>query len=858
MSSIRRRSALALIMAMIMLVSLITSVYAAIDPDTFNPRTGNSVYVIRSNNSKFVSEHGGYLTESVGKGSGAALIPEGTEYKYIIKNAYNNNYERAKSYTEKLAGTLAEDKYIDAIAGNGAATLPASTQSGTNRTHYWWFKMSTESGNPLSGFKAPKVKWTGLYIFDFQKNGYQKIDLVMEVVAHSMAGDFSDNVPGLFSVSKGVKGLPSVRLYHIKAIQLNFKAYKAGTDEYYPLKTSITFGDVDGRQSISVLQSCVNGVSAKSSANILFGPYGQGEKWWVATGNTDGNVSDDASNADDYKIAYNIDCEKSGETGFDLAFTSSQKNNNRPTGYFARFSASTYDEPDRPPEPPVIERPVKYVSDGDRGNDEDSGTVKINGIDSPALTHNKLSSKDEAITYTVVQRMPLYMYSSIASTDLSRFEFQDTIDECLEYETGSMKVYSLRDSAEVYEDLLRDPVSLEKYQGSDVTSKFDVSKTGSSIACKWKSGNSASDRDSVLYGGSDGTVLKFVFRAKLKSGLSMDEIRQHSGADGKAHYDQQTGSVVIPNRAKITYKMGSQSVTEYDSVNARYQDSQSESVKTKNSFVYTSISAPPVEVRFDKIDKDSGEQVEGAELAVYKGEFAGSTVPGGNAEEKWTTDGSTHVSTGKFEAGEKYTLVEIKAPDGYNRADNVVFTPDEEKPVQVIMKDELKRADIRVSKNVTGSLGDITKEFSFILSVDNAEPGKKYDVKKGSENAGVTSDKSGRISYEFTLKDEEEIVIKGIPEKIGSKPVTYVVTEKANNHKASYETDTGKKGANESSDRDLSTETMTVGIDREISYTNDRELTPPTGNSTTPEPYIPGLIIFAEAALYMLIRRMAG
>ena len=828
----------AFLLAFLFIISGPLKAYADIDPANFSPRRGTNMFVIRSDNQSFRS-YGGEFTTAVNGTSDGALIPKDPEYMYMVKNEYNNSYEKAKPYTTRLDGTFAQDSYIDALAGQGVAVYPdtrnpdGSYKYPTNRSHFWWFKMSTESGNALSGFKKPKVKWTGLYIYDKESDTNQAIDLYMEVVTHSMAGNFSNSVPALFSVSKAVRGLPSVRIYHIGAIQLRFTAKKAGTDEPYPLKTGITFGDVDGRQSVSALSQNTDGFAALSSANLMFGPYGSSpNRYWSATGNTDDNVESDAADADRYKIQFYINAAKTGSGSFDMAFTSSQKDNNRPSGNFARFYAATYDNPDKPPVDIELAGPVKYVTDPDSSNDADT-------------SHNTLRSITDEITYTVVQKIPQYMYSGLPETDFSEFAFSDTLDSCLEYVRGSMKIYAVRDSAETDRDLLEDPVSLERYRDNEITDRFSLGYSGGKITAQWKSSNTAKDRDDIIYSGEDGTVMKFVFRAKIKDGVSFSDISSHEGQNGSRHgiSDYEAD---IPNRAEISYRLRSESAsTALRSVNEKYDESQSESEKLKNSFVYTRVNDPGITVKFRKVDSETGDLLPGARMSVFEGDEAE-----GDPLDSWTSGDEIHESPYRFRKGSTYTYAETEAPSGYSRAEDIVFTVTEDGQV-VTMEDDPLKADISVSKNVTGSLGDTTKEFEFTLDLYGAVPGAEYTAVKGDDETVVTADSQGNARLEFTLKDEEGILLKDIRMISPSgEPVRYRVTEKASNHRAEYVTDSEKSGRNESSGRDLATEMLSVEGDRIVSFTNERDLAPPTDAAVDMRAYI--ALIAALAALVII------
>ena len=81
-------------------------------------------------------------------------------------------------------------------------------------------------------------------------------------------------------------------------------------------------------------------------------------------------------------------------------------------------------------------------------------------------------------------------------------------------------------------------------------------------------------------------MFKFVFRAKIKEGISFSDISRHEGENGSVH-GVSDDTADIPNRAEITYRLRSESAsTALRSVNEKYDVSQSESEKLKNSFVH--------------------------------------------------------------------------------------------------------------------------------------------------------------------------------------------------------------------------------------------------------------------------------
>lgn len=89
----------------------------------------------------------------------------------------------------------------------------------------------------------------------------------------------------------------------------------------------------------------------------------------------------------------------------------------------------------------------------------------------------------------------------------------------------------------------------------------------------------------------------------------------------------------------------------------------------------------PITTKFYKKDSDTNEMLEGAILML--------TDEDGNEIERWTTTSEPHVIKGLV-AGKTYKLVEQTAPEGYKKAEDVVFTVDNKKVMQeVTMLDTL-------------------------------------------------------------------------------------------------------------------------------------------------------------------------
>jgi len=85
-------------------------------------------------------------------------------------------------------------------------------------------------------------------------------------------------------------------------------------------------------------------------------------------------------------------------------------------------------------------------------------------------------------------------------------------------------------------------------------------------------------------------------------------------------------------------------------------------------------------VKISKQDMTTGTELAGATLQVIDKD--------GNVIEEWVSTNEPHFIEAKLIAGETYTLREITAPDGYNTAEDVEFTVNDDGSVtEVVMKD---------------------------------------------------------------------------------------------------------------------------------------------------------------------------
>ncbi len=104
-------------------------------------------------------------------------------------------------------------------------------------------------------------------------------------------------------------------------------------------------------------------------------------------------------------------------------------------------------------------------------------------------------------------------------------------------------------------------------------------------------------------------------------------------------------------------------------------------------------------VQISKQDITTGEELPGATLQIID--------ENGNVVEEWVSTDEAHLVEGKLIAGKEYTLREIIAPDGYEIANEIKFTVNEDGSVtEVVMYDE------HTPKTTTPYTGDNHSDFA--------------------------------------------------------------------------------------------------------------------------------------------------
>lgn len=148
-----------------------------------------------------------------------------------------------------------------------------------------------------------------------------------------------------------------------------------------------------------------------------------------------------------------------------------------------------------------------------------------------------------------------------------------------------------------------------------------------------------------------------------------------------------------------------------------------------------------------------------------------------------------------------------------------------------------KTGSLIIYCNVKGSLGDLSRRFTYTLTLEGLEPDTEYeifneggDTGRGFSGKGFESDSDGKALLHFCLGDENCIIIRELP--FGT---AFDVCEKANDHTPEYlvhEVKSIKKRGSGPAGADLSTGEIRMtysGGNYTVDFNNSRELAPVTG-----------------------------
>ena len=209
------------------------------------------------------------------------------------------------------------------------------------------------------------------------------------------------------------------------------------------------------------------------------------------------------------------------------------------------------------------------------------------------------------------------------------------------------------------------------------------------------------------------------------------------------------------------------------------------------------------------VDTETGEKVQGSDGSS---KLSTENTTSGQVEVTLKTAGYDEIQGHSMTAFEELYLV---SKTGETEKETLVAEHKD-----VTNKDQTVEVyqDLKVQKNVTGSLGDRTKEFEFTVELTGLDPEQSYTV-EGYDSKTFNADPSGNAVIPLKLMDDTGVTIKQLP-----KGAKYRITETASDHIARFEVfsedmaDKGAKidkasGSNEKdTEEDLSTAFETVDV----------------------------------------------
>ena len=162
---------------------------------------------------------------------------------------------------------------------------------------------------------------------------------------------------------------------------------------------------------------------------------------------------------------------------------------------------------------------------------------------------------------------------------------------------------------------------------------------------------------------------------------------------------------------------------------------------------------------------------------------------------------------------------------------------------------EADTTSLTITKTVTGSQGDLKKDFTFTVSVDGTAD--SYEVKK--DNVVVTTlNKDNDYTDNVTLKNGESVVVTGL-----RAADEYTVTEATY---TDYNTTIDNAGATVNdltATGNMTAANTLTSAAKTVAYTNDKDVTTPTGVIMNIAPYALMLVLAGGIAMFFLRRRNA-
>lgn len=827
----RKRSVVALILILLMLMVCTVSVHAMYAP-------ASSSRVTRLKNDLFTDKAKGKQSTPVKttiKGM-YAVKPIAPKYQYMIQPS-----QITKKSSRIVSGTKLSDNHMNEIANKG------------KRNYGKWTDANFCFNLDANGH--PKVEYTGYEIYDAQKHAYVQLKIIGEVKSYSYVKDKDEyytegkkkKYKPIVTFGKNLHGLPQIMAVNCGNVKIKWSFYT--TDgKPYNVRMSMTYNDIDCMQALSIDKASSAGFVVLPQQSLKFGDADS--DYWAVSSTTKENITA-AKEEMKYSMGFYVD-----GTSTTWIYTTNQKaSGNKPDGSWSYFRPLVYKSEELIEQPPA---PVKRVYDNDKSNDSVYGK------------HNTLTKRGDEFQYVIYQKIPPNYYTG-TSSELKNLTFFDQIDDCLSVTSWQMDVLDLQkigtDSAEKNDYTgTTGWTKLGDGTGTGKGGYVTASKSAVTNGNKWSfainpMSIATKDVRSIIYGKGNGSVVRMVINVKISE--STDKIPAKYGQDGVQHQSDQLNEGkywVFPNTADVKYTIAAKNKTKTNSVTDGYN-----TVNGKN-YVYTRVKKTYTrDLTFGKKTVDSYISSDKAKEFTYTLSLeSGSKYDGVIKRADGKTENFTFkdTQTFKLKEGDYVTIKNLRGDVEYSIKEDGTegFVPSyevktESTAVQGKTKEsgskggsltakgyfdseatdgksvtydftnkfETAAVKLNVSKKVTGTTD--TDTFKFHVYVRNAEPYKTITVSTGDT---ISVDANGNGDKVLSLKAG-----KGLNFTIPERAEYRIEEEKTSGYKPSYTVTEGNTSVTEKNDsagkgEALSTpwETAKVGA-TSIGYqfTNDKAVT---------------------------------
>lgn len=490
------------------------------------------------------------------------------------------------------------------------------------------------------------------------------------------------------------------------------------------------------------------------------------------------------------------------------------------------------------------------VSTGN-GSQDRSRTVKLNGS-------FQTGTKDNQIVYTITVIKDVTFtvddYDGDGNSDSLTIPMELSVDIGYWYEANNCP-----GTYEVVNENNRESAWTQGYYVENRGSGIDVAVSGSTVGSALMKGKLAIAKSAT--GVDSGASFQFVVKDSSGAYLTFDSSNAYTGTSAtladSCYITVTAGSSVVLSKIPV----GVYTITEIQKEGYIITDAEGNAsdnytvdyvVETK-----TDNAIPVATFTNKKLTTDAGISIKKTAGGLASGSYPDPVVSIYTADANGNKTSETAVWSGTLEtngdtlylkttlAAGTYVIEETGyEEDGYNctttltggaTVNGLVFTVDAGKRYDLVVNNQYserpKTTSITLTKEVTGNMGDRTKEFSFNISVKNAD---------GSACSDFTVD--GETVNTASLSHGETVTIGNLP--IGG---SITITENNEGYTTSYKVTNGESTTNAAAGTAI-TETIDEGDS--ITFINHKEMTIDTGVILDTLPYVLILAIVIAGIIF--------